>query len=298
MYRQTILLGALVAGFSATAGAQVVIQQPQPLAAQPYYQTQPYYQPAAAPAVLVQEPVAPFYVTRVYVPQGIIQTTVAQAAPFNPAPASTYVETTAGRETVKAVNGFDVVVDDHTGQRSSHALFMPALDEGAGNVSSAVERLWPLTVGKSEKVNLTTSAPRTIEFKVVRTEIIAVPAGSFYAYVVERRDHWNSENTETVATSWYAPSIGTVVKFSESTTRPATKVKPSYELVTIRLPAALAGTTLVPVARRADTAESQQQFCQERGTILRLADGRVLYFDCGSYVKADRMGYDQWLLVR
>jgi hypothetical protein len=29
-----------------------------------------------------------------------------------------------------------------------------------------------------------------------------------------------------------------------------------------------------------------------------MADGRVLYFDCGTNVQADRMGYDQWLLVR
>jgi hypothetical protein len=69
-------------------------------------------------------------------------------------------------------------------------------------------------------------------------------------------------------------------------------------LVTIRLPATPLGATFVPATRRLDTAENQQLFCQERGTILRMADGRVLYFDCGTYMQADRMGYDQWLLVR
>jgi hypothetical protein len=301
MMRKTALLGALVVGFSAAATAQVIIQQPQPLNAppQPYYQTQPVYQPlVAAPAVMVQEPAQPLYVTRVYVPQGIIHTTVAQPAPFNPAPADTYIETTADRQSVKSVSGFDVVFEDSAGARTSHGLLISNRDEGSADVRNAAGRMWPLTVGKSEMVNLSSSTPTTITFKVVRTEVIAVPAGSFYTYVVERRERLTTEGTERIATSWYAPSVGAVVKFTDQTQRPVVKLQPSFELVTIRLPAAPAGATFVPAARRADTAESRQQFCQERGTILRLADGRVLYFDCAAYVTADRMGYDHWLLVR
>ena len=299
MIRKTALLGALVAGFSAAASAQVIIQQPQPLNAppQPYYQTQPVYQPAAAPAVMVQEP-APLYVTRVYVPQGIIHTTVAQPAPFNPAPADTYIETTADRQSVKSVSGFDVVFEDSTGPRTSYGLLISTRDEGSSDVRNAAGRMWPLTVGKSETVNLGSSTPSTITFKVLRTETIAVPAGSFYTYVVERRERSTSDGSERIATSWYAPSIGTVVKFTDQTQRPAVKLQPSFELVTIRLPAAPLGATFVPAARRVDTAETRQQFCQERGTIVRLADGRILYFDCSAYVTADRMGYDHWLLVR
>ena len=297
---KSLLLGALVIGFSGVATAQVVIQQPQP-APQPYYQTQPVYQQpmiVAAPSVMVQQPAQPYYVTRVYVPQGIIQTTAAQAAPFNPAPLATYIETTTDRQTVKSVNGYDVVFEDSHGPVTSHGLLITNRDEGNSDVGRAVERMWPLTVGKSETVNLSSSAPTTITFSTLRTEIIAVPAGSFYTYVVERRERSTSDGSERVATSWYAPSVGAVVKFVDQTARPAVKVQPSYELVTIRLPAAPAGAMLVPTTRRADTAENQQAFCQERGTILRMADGRVLYFDCGTYVQADRMGYDQWLLVR
>lgn len=64
---------------------------------------------------------------------------------------------------------------------------------------------WPLSVGKSETVNLSSSAPTTITFSVLRTEIIAVPAGSFYTYVVERRERSTSDGSERIATSWYAP---------------------------------------------------------------------------------------------
>jgi hypothetical protein len=31
---------------------------------------------------------------------------------------------------------------------------------------------------------------------------------------------------------------------------------------------------------------------------LRLADGRTLVLDCSTYVQADRLAYENWLLVR
>jgi len=127
--------------------------------------------------------------------------------------------------------------------------------------------------------------------------VVNVSAGSFYTYVVERRDRSLSDNSENVSTYWYAPSIGSVVKFEERLGRPG-KPRPAYELVTIRLPHAIPGAVLVQATRRPDTLENQAQFCRERGTVLRLADGRVLMLDCPAYVQAERLSYENWLIVR
>lgn len=293
------LAAALLAGASSVAFAQVVVPVQQPV----------YVTPAPAPIIVAPTPTVvpsntvivnsnqPIVVSRVYVPQGVIQTDINQPAPFNPAPPGTVVETTAGKRTVQSINGYDVVIDDNGKTEVSHALLTEGLGDGTYSRTS-VENFWPLQVGRSETYNLNTSqGGRAITLKVLRTEMVTVPAGTFFTYVIERRDRMPQDNTENVTTSWYAPSVGTVVKFQDEVGR-VTKPRAPYEAVTIRMPQAVPGTTVVTAMRRPDTIDAQSQFCRERGTVLRLADGRTLVLDCPSYVQAERLSYESWLTTR
>jgi hypothetical protein len=291
MIRRASLLVVLAATVSTAATAQVFVQP----------QGQVVIMPAAPAVVVVPQStvITPGIVaTRVYVPVGLVQTTLPQDAPFAPSPANTYIDTTAGKKVVRSVSNFDVVFDEGGAQKHAYALLMDGLEDEGHYSHDAVAQMWPLTVGKSDSINFeNSSGARSISFKVLRNETVTLPAGMFYTYVVERRDRVPTTGTENVATYWYAPSIGAVVKFVEQLDRPG-KARPGWELVSIRLPSVIAGSTVIPVTRRVDTLESQALYCQERGTTLRLSDGRVLVFDCPTYLQADRVGYDNWLIVR
>lgn len=301
---------ALTVGVSATAMAQViltqqqpqaVIVQPQPVSPAPVIVGSPPPATVVVPATTAVTPVVPaetVVVSRVYVPQGVIHTTAAQPAPFSPAPVGTVIETTADKRVVKSINGYNVAYEVNGKPHTSHALLTDGL-EGTRFAERHIEGMWPLTVGKSEDFTADggPGGARHINYRVVRTEIIHVPAGSFYTYVVERRDRVVSDTGVNQATFWYAPSIGSVVKFEERLGR-AGQPRPAYELVSVRLPHAIPGTAVIAAVRRPDTIEYQTQFCRERGTTMRLADGRVLVLDCPAYVAAERISYENWLVVR
>ena len=297
MTRTLGLAAALLVGASGVAVAQVVVPVQQPVYVAPAPVVVAPTPTVVPPKTVVVTSNQPIVVSRVYVPQGVIQTDINQPAPFNPAPAGTVVETTAGKRTVQSINGYDVVIDDNGKTEVSHALLTDGLGDGTYS-RTAVENFWPLQVGRSETYNLNTSqGGRAITLKVLRTEMVTVPAGTFFTYVIERRDRMPQDNTENVTTSWYAPSVGSVVKFQEEVGR-ATKPRVPFEAVTIRMPQAVPGTTVVAAVRRPDTIEAQNQFCRERGTVLRLADGRTLVLDCPSYVQAERLSYETWLVTR
>jgi hypothetical protein len=84
----------------------------------------------------------------------------------------------------------------------------------------ALQRLWPLRVGN--KVSFVARSGATLRqesFAVVRHEMIAVPAGTFDAFVIEDESLGN-DNAAFVTTArqsekityWYAPEIGWYVK--------------------------------------------------------------------------------------
>ncbi len=302
MKRILSLASILALGFVTSASAQVIYtQQPavviqQPVAPAPVIVGSPPPATVVVPATVV--PAETVIVSRVYVPQGVINTTAAQPAPFAPAPAGTVIETTADKRVVKTVNGYDVTYEINGKPHTSHALLTDGL-EGTRFAQRHVEGLWPLTVGKTEDFTADggPGGARHVQYRVVRTEIIQVPAGSFYTYVIERSDRVMNETSANVATFWYAPSIGNVVKFEERMGR-AGQPRPAYELVSVRMPNAIPGTVLVTAVRRPDTMENQAMFCRERGTTMRLADGRVLVLDCSAYIAAERLSYENWLLVR
>jgi hypothetical protein len=208
------------------------------------------------------------------------------------------IETTADKRVVKTVNGYDVVYEVNGKPHSTHALLTEGL-EGTRFAEHHVEGLWPLAVGNVADFTADggSGGAHQVQYQVLRTEIIQLPAGAFYTYVVERRDRVMNEASPNVATFWYAPSIGSVVKFDERMGR-AGQPRPAYELVSVRLPQAVPGAVIVSANRRPDTMENQLQFCRERGTQLRLADGRILALDCSAYVAAERLAYENWLVVR
>lgn len=294
MKRIFSLASVLAVGFGTSAMAQVVYTQQPAIAVQ---QPAPVIVGSPPPATVIV-PAETVVVSRVYVPQGAINTTAAQPAPFAPAPIGTVIETTADKRVVKSVNGYNVSYEINGKPHSTHALLTDGL-EGVRFNERNVESLWPLSVGKT--VDFTADGgpggARHVQYRVVRTEVIQVPAGAFYTYVIERSDRVMNETSANVATFWYAPSVGNVVKFEERMGR-AGQPRPAYELVSIRLPNAIPGTILVQAVRRPDTMENQAMFCRERGTTLRLADGRVLMLDCSAYVAAERLSYENWLLVR
>ena len=91
--------------------------------------------------------------------------------------------------------------------------FGPYNDDAA----SALQQLWPLRVGNRVSFTATVSIERHIHetYRVVRHELVTVPAGTFDAFVIEweavGQDQYTNGYHET-ATFWYAPEVGYVVK--------------------------------------------------------------------------------------
>jgi hypothetical protein len=324
--RALTLAGALCAGISSIALAQQVIYT-QPVA-QPVVVA-----PAAQPVVVTPAQTVMVVPGQAVVATGahpvVIQTAAVQPAPFAPAPVGTRIETTADKRVVRSVNGFDVVYDINGKVTASHALLTEPGDGNKYYPARNVESLWPLEVGKSTTFNIDgDGGNRAVNLHVVRTETITVPAGTFYTYVIERRDR-SAGGANGGLTMWYAPSVGAVVKQQEIPGS-GTRGRTPYEATAIAMPYALPGTLVVqpvavavptapvvaapapgsttttvtttttpnvatvPVLKRADTAQAQAQFCAEHGTTARMADGRIVTLDCASYINLDRANYDAW----
>jgi len=237
-------------------------------------------------------------VSKVYVPQGAINTAVEQPAPWAPAPPGSVIETTADKRAIIVVNNYDVVYDLNGVRKITHAMFLDNDDAGWSGRQS-VEQLWPLAVGKRVSYSVDTDrGTRDDVIRVLRTEVITVPAGTFYTYVVERRERPPLTPAERVATMWYAPSVGAVIKQEESMGELSRKPTVRYEMARMQMPVALPGAVVIASAARPDTPELQAQYCRERGTSVRTTDGRTIVLDCSSFIQADRRGYDNWLAFR
>jgi hypothetical protein len=232
-------------------------------------------------------------------PEGILtatatDTTKAEPGIFNPSPLGTFIETTADKRTVRYLNGYDVSYEIDGRWVPTRGYITDGLDQPKIYPVRNVDALWPLEVGKSTTFNV--EGARAITARVVRTEVIRVPAGNFFTYVIERRDRDLAAGPDNLATYWYAPSVGTVVKFAEQVNR-AGRPRPAYEVVSIVLPQPRTGT--VPVATPAgDSADARAQYCREHTTSIRLADGREMLVNCFTYTQARILDYTSWLQAR
>ena len=264
-------------------------------AQQPLAQGQPSYGIVSAPVVIASGQVIG---TQTSVPSNAqtrtveIATAAAQPAPYRPAPLGTYIETSADQRTVIAQSGYTTTTDINGRPDTSVAMLTDGLG-GAGQVfpADAPAQLWPLQVGKSVTFSYAAYGPLTVTASVLRTETITVPAGTFYTYVIERRLHPNSEFRQDIATYWYAPSVGSVVKFAEK--KPVGTSRRPYEMVSIVLPHPLEGSFAVTTP--GDTADRRAQFCEQNGTSIALADGRSKAVPCMTYVAAHLPAYTAWL---
>jgi hypothetical protein len=215
-----------------------------------------------------------------------------QPAPFSPPVKDTTFETTAGNLTVESIEGFDVRFQKSRGGFVTlHALLMEQEGGDKSYSRSAVEGLWPLQVGKDETINYSTSGGGTaIRWRIPRVETVTVPAGTFETYVIERAENSHTYDYQATETSWYSPRVGYFVKFKQDLVT-GTKFKEPWELVSVRAP----GGALINLSGRMVTPENQALFCRERGTTLRLADGRSLTVDCATYVRTELLAYQNWL---
>ena len=123
--------------------------------------------------------------------------------------------TTGGVLMTEGVDGVDVITVDERHHRVIHpaAFFEP--HEGAQYDRSAVEGFWPLEIGKQVRFIETAGQQRWVHvMSVIRVEKVAVPAGVFRAFVVERRMEPLGEGPRpaTTYTYWYAPDAGAIVK--------------------------------------------------------------------------------------
>jgi hypothetical protein len=151
-------------------------------------------------------------------------------------------------------------------------------------------QFWPLQVGRSVTFNYGANSPLSVTTRVLRTETITVPAGTFFTYVVERRTHPMNDFREDVATYWYAPSVGYPVKFVENKLSGASR-RP-YEMVSVVLPHPIGG---IPITTPGDSPDRRAQFCSQNGTSIALPDGRAMAVPCVTYVEAHLPAYTAWL---
>lgn len=218
------------------------------------------------------------------------------AAPYAPAPRGTFIQTTRDQRTVHFVNGYDVSYDLGGGRWvGSTALLTDGL-QGRVEPLNAAASLWPLEIGKSASFNVVDAggSVRTVNARVLRTEIVTVPAGRFFTYVIERQERAVQDPAPNVAHYWYAPSVGTMVKFQEPIRRSG-RPMPAWELAAIVLPQPL---DVPPVSVPGDTPDHRAAFCRERGTTIQLPDGRQLHVSCLTYVQAQLIPYRDWLETR
>ena len=123
--------------------------------------------------------------------------------------------TTGGVLTTEEVDGVDLVTVDAWHHRVIHpaAFFEP--HEGARYDRRAVERFWPIAVGKRVRFVETVGSKRWLHvMSALRAETVPVPAGEFHAFVVERTMQRIGEGPRSLATYtyWYAPEAGAIVK--------------------------------------------------------------------------------------
>jgi hypothetical protein len=266
------------------------------MAQQPLVQTQPNDRMVSAPVVVQSGTViGPQTTADTSIPTAAPVTSIAtaapQAAPFRPAPLGTYMETTADKRVVIAKNGYLMITDVNGRRDESIAMFTDGLGGGQIYPPGIPAQFWPLEVGKSVTFNYGANGPLSVTTRVLRTETITVPAGTFFTYVVERRVHPSSDFREDVATYWYAPSVGYPVKFVEN--RLSGAARRPYDMVSIVLPHPLDGT--IPVTTPGDSPDRRAQFCSQNGTAIQMPDGRSIAVPCVTYVEAHLPAYTAWL---
>jgi hypothetical protein len=159
-------------------------------------------------------------------PQDVSAVPSPAMAPFAYPPVGPDLETSAGTFRIASVNGYDAVILDRQSGRTHgvHAGVMEAPGVGLDLKyrKSALEQLWPLAVGKTVQFDTERDRViRSVRIRVLRTETVTVPAGTFSTYVLEIDERGvtafstqpSSLTSPSKTTRWYAPEIATTVKY-------------------------------------------------------------------------------------
>jgi hypothetical protein len=156
---------------------------------------------------------------------------------------------TGGVLTFSSGSGFACSYADTTGDKVKYAGFGddPAL------LKAGLDRFWPLVIGAQQEMTVAGGSVSSVSyggtndrFIVLRREVIAVPAGVFYAVLVEQTEATNGGNNaqEAKRIYWWAPELGLVVKSTYTSVRepryaqsvPTTIVPGDYVAVRINVP--------------------------------------------------------------
>jgi hypothetical protein len=143
-------------------------------------------------------------------------------------PVGTTLIYSSGEETITRIKGVKVyksLVGKDGGTYSNHLVYHGiASNWTCGSqpgvylkfTKSGFRSPWPLRVGGTyaAKFALESSGCRSkLKGKVLRTETVTVPAGTFFTYVLSEEDRFKAGITATsFTTKWYAPRIGVFVK--------------------------------------------------------------------------------------
>jgi uncharacterized lipoprotein len=140
---------------------------------------------------------------------------------FQPAPVSTLVcLDTGGYFAVRSISGNTVhTVNAARSEAEWVGLFFTPTNRAQEFDRAAAESIWPLEIGKSVSFKITgTGASGSLgawqeTITVVRQEDLTTEAGQFRTMVVETREQSLTGPFQAVATRWYSPDIGFVVKY-------------------------------------------------------------------------------------
>lgn len=234
---------------------------------------EPAPSPAAAAASRVPSPQGSAAHATAVTPEpqaALVTSQVQQSAPaadanrpteFRCPPSGTVVEYNTGALlTFSSGNGFVCSYTDRTGAREKIAGFA----DDAAYLKAGLDRLWPLVIGAQQAMNVSTGSVSsasysgaTERFTVLRREVVAVPAGTFYAVVVEQEETASGNSgVDAKRDFWWAPDLGLVVKSTYLSIRdtryansiPITLLPGDYMAVRISVPGQAPGVAAPPSA--------------------------------------------------
>ena len=158
---------------------------------------------------------------------------------FKAPPVGTVCQYNNFTTTIASVDGHEISYD--AGSRTNMKLYGWLMTDPRGSAKfdrSAIDSLWPLSVGKTASLKVTRKTGMwRITFSVVGRETVSVPAGNFETFVVQENQRGIGHRYEKERTRWYSPELGTLVKSESLVTKGVSYGKrSSYQLVRMTYP--------------------------------------------------------------
>lgn len=167
---------------------------------------------------------------------------------------------------IRGVRGIEVDLRSSTGNSYTFLGWFDWKREGeVGFDVSKFERFFPLEVGKKMEQKMRYVAeganiPSRVQYEVLRTETITVPAGEFFTYVIRQKltifGYTGNETAES--TKWYSPTVGLIVKREERGTsgRALGSLQSGYELQRLLSPSGVVQTLPITEVAREEPLRS------------------------------------------